>query len=304
MKTKGQGIAHAKIILIGEHAVVYGHPGIAIPFKPLTVRCTVTASAEDSLDAPFFKGLLYSIPESLGFLLVLIEDLKQTLNLPSLHLFIENTIPESAGLGSSAAISNAIVRAVYDFADIALSEKVLFEKTQLAEKVMHGSPSGIDALVTASEHPYYFIKGQEPTLLPISLPGFLIVANSMVKGLTKLAVKNIASLYLKNMAQGHLESIGLMSLLTKEAIEKKEIDDVARLMNQAHYHLQELTVSEPTVDKMVELALRQGALGAKLTGGGLGGCMIALCDNEAIADKVMLALKPIAHDHVWKMALQ
>jgi mevalonate kinase len=303
MKTQGQGSAHAKIILIGEHAVVYGHPGIAIPFKPLLVTCTATSSAEDSLDAPFFKGPLYSIPESLGFILVLVEDLKQTLSLSSLHLFIENTIPESAGLGSSAAISNAIVRAIYDLADQPLSEKVLFEKTQIAEKVMHGSPSGIDALVTASETPYYFVKGQDPTILPISLPGFLVVANSKVKGLTKLAVKNIASLYLKNMAQGHLESIGLMSLLTKEAIEKKEIDDVARLMNQAHYHLQELMVSESTVDKMVDLALREGAIGAKLTGGGLGGCMIALCDNEAIANKVMEALRPIAQDHVWKMGL-
>jgi mevalonate kinase len=303
MKIQGIGVAHAKIILIGEHAVVYGHPGIALPFTPLKVKVVVTQSEEDFIESKYYHGPLISIPESLNFILILIDDLKSTLKVGPIHLTIENYIPESAGLGSSAAISNAIVKAVYDFMETELPSALLFEKTQIAEKVMHGSPSGIDALVTVSEEAYYFIKGKEPTIIPIQLPGYLVVADSWVQGKTKAAVKIIASLYLKNMAQADLESLGIMGVLAKEAIEKKEIDDVARLMNQAHYHLQTLQVSDPIVDKMVSLSLQAGALGAKLTGGGLGGCILALCETKDIAEKVIKSLTPIAKDHIWMMPL-
>jgi mevalonate kinase len=303
MKIQGLGVAHAKIILIGEHAVVYGHPGIALPFQPLKVKVTVIPSNDDTIESRFYQGPLSSIPEALSFILIIIDELRTTLNAPTMHVRIDNQIPESAGLGSSAAISNAIVKAVYDLMDAELSNSALFEKTQIAEKVMHGSPSGIDALVTVSDQAYYFIKGKDPVDLSIHLPGFLVVADSFIAGKTKEAVKTISQLYLKNMAQADLESIGIMGILMKEAIEKKEIDDVARLMNQTHYHLQTLNVSHPVVDTMISIALNNGAIGAKLTGGGLGGCMIALCETEAIAKNMMEKLSPIAKDHVWMMSL-
>lgn len=303
MKLQGVGIAHAKIILIGEHAVVYGHPGIALPFQPLKVKVTIEPSDEDMIESRFYHGPLSSIPESLNFILILVDELRTTLHAPTMHVKIDNQIPESAGLGSSAAISNAIVKAVYDWMELDLSDNTLFEKTQIAEKIIHGSPSGIDALVTVSEQAYYFVKGKDPLVLSIQLPGFLVVADSLIVGKTKEAVKTISQLYLKNMAQADLESIGIMGILMKEAIEKKEIDDVARLMNQTHYHLQTLNVSHPVVDMMISIALDNGAIGAKLTGGGLGGCMIALCETEAIAKKMIEKLSPIAKNHVWMMAL-
>ena len=87
----------------------------------------------------------------------------------------------------------------------------------------------------------------------------------------------------------------------KEAIEKKELDDMARLMNQAHYHLQELDVSHPRLDQMVEQAMKLGAIGAKLTGGGLGGSMIALVETKAIANKIMDEFKKTLTKEVWLM---
>jgi mevalonate kinase len=303
MKQIGYGKAHGKIILIGEHAVVYGHPGISVPFAPLKVFVEAKRSSDDFLDISFYRGPLASAPEILGFLIVLIADLKETLGLKHVSVDIKNNIPESAGMGSSAAISNAVVAAMYDLAEVFLDEKTQFEKTQIAEKIMHGSPSGIDALQTRSEHAHYFVKGKDPEPLSIDLPGYLIVAHSQVKGETRAAVKNIAKLYIANLAQGHLESLGLMSLLMKEALEKKEIDDIARLMNQAHFHLQELTVSHPIVDQMVEQALNDGALGAKVTGGGLGGCIIALAETEIAANKILDGLKRFSGDQQWMMRL-
>jgi mevalonate kinase len=217
---------------------------------------------------------------------------------------IDNRIPNSAGMGSSAAISGALVEALYDLSETPLTPKLRFEKTQLAEKLVHGSASGIDALTTTSDNAWYFIKDKEPEPLNIKLPGYLVVANTGIKGSTKEAVGKVAKLFTQNLAQGHLESLGLMSILVKEAIEKSSIEEIAKYINQAHFHLQELGVSHPKLDAMVEEALQLGALGAKLTGGGLGGSMIALVDSQIIAQKIIQQFKKNHTQEVWMMDLQ
>lgn len=304
MKKQGRGQAHAKLILIGEHAVVYGHPGIALPFLPLKVDIHVTASQEDVLTSTLYQGPMASLPTELLFIGFLVDHLRTTLKLGPLEMVITNTIPSSAGMGSSAAISGAIVQALYDIADVPLDAKLRFEHTQLAEKLVHGSASGIDALTTASTNGWYFIKGKDPEPIVITLPAYLVVANSGIKGSTKEAVGQVAKLFTQNLAQGHLESIGLMSLLMKEAIEKKEIEDVARLMNQTQFHLQELGVSHPKIDEMVAAAIQLGALGAKLTGGGLGGSMIALVNDFQTAERIMHQFQQHHTKDVWLMDLR
>lgn len=303
MKQQGRGQAHAKLILIGEHAVVYGHPGIALPFLPLQVKVDVTASKEDGLTSSLYQGPMASLPTELTFISFLVNHLREILTFGPLEMVISNTIPSSAGMGSSAAIGGAIVEALYDFAEVPLDAKLRFEHTQLAEKLVHGSASGIDAITTASRNGWYFIKGKEPEPLSVNLPAFLVVANSGIKGSTKEAVGKVAKLFTQNLAQGHLESIGLMSLLMKEAFEKKEIDDVARLMNQSQFHLQELGVSHPSIDAMVNDAIQLGALGAKLTGGGLGGSMIALVDNRQTAERIIHHFQQHHTKEVWLMDL-
>lgn len=304
MKKQGHGQAHAKLILIGEHAVVYGHPGIALPFLPLKVDIQVTSSPEDMLISSLYQGPMASLPTELLFIGFLVDHLRTTLALGPVEMTITNTIPSSAGMGSSAAISGAIVEALYDMAEVALDAKLRFDHTQLAEKLVHGSASGIDALTTASTNGWYFIKGKDPEAIVITLPAYLVVAHSGIKGSTKEAVGKVAKLFTQNLAQGHLESIGLMSLLMKEAIEKKEIDDVARLMNQTQFHLQELGVSHPTLDAMVKDAIELGALGAKLTGGGLGGSMIALVDDHQLAQRIINQFQQHHTKEVWLMDLR
>jgi mevalonate kinase len=303
MKQQGQGQAHAKLILIGEHAVVYGHPGIALPFLPLKVNIQVNPSKEDVLTSTLYQGPMALVPADLLFISFLVNHLRSILMFGPLEMVITNTIPSSAGMGSSAAISGAIVEAIYDLADAPLDEKLRFEHTQLAEKLVHGSASGIDAITTASTNGWYFVKGKDPEPLRVRLPAWLVVANSGVKGSTKEAVGKVAKLFTQNLAQGHLESIGLMSLLMKEAIEKQEVDDVARLINQAHFHLQELGVSHPTIDAMINDAIQLGALGAKLTGGGLGGSMIALVDDRQLAERIIQHFQQHHTKEVWLMDL-
>jgi mevalonate kinase len=301
MKSKGLGTAHAKVILIGEHAVVYGHPGISMPFLPLKVHVTVIPSQEDFLISTLYQGAMSQLPPSLFFISYLLDDLRQQFKFGPIEISIKNHIPSSAGMGSSAAISGAIVEAIFDFASAPITPTIRFEKTQLAEKLVHGSASGIDAWTTANNHPWYFIKGKEPEPIQLSLPGFFVVANTGIKGSTKEAVGIVAKKFTQNLAQGHLESIGLMSLLMKEAIEKKEMDDMARLMNQAHYHLQELDVSHPRLDAMVEKAMALGAIGAKLTGGGLGGSMLALVETKATANAIIRYFQKEFTKEVWLM---
>lgn len=304
MKTNGLGVSHAKIILIGEHAVVYGHPGIALPFLPLETRIRVSLNDEDFLSSSLFKGSMTHLPQELLFIKFMVDELRTSMHYGPVLVEIENHIPNSAGMGSSAAISGALVEALYELSETPLTPKLRFEKTQLAEKLVHGSASGIDALTTTSDNAWYFIKGKEPEPLNINLPGYLVVANTGIKGSTKEAVEKVAKLFTQNLAQGHLESLGLMSILVKEAIEKSSIEEIAKYMNQAHFHLQELGVSHPKLDAMVEEALQLGALGAKLTGGGLGGSMIALVESQFIAQKIIQQFKKNHTQEVWMMDLQ
>jgi mevalonate kinase len=300
----GVGKAHAKIILIGEHAVVYGHPGIALPLLTLNVIVKVQFAQEDYLRSELYTGPLAQAQVQLGFIQGLIQNLRKTLNLNPVLVEIDNNIPPAGGMGSSAAMSSAIVAACFDLAKQPLDDQQRFNLTQEAEKLVHGSASGIDALTTTHDHPWYFIKQKPPVMLPLKVPGFLVVAYSGVAGETKKAVSQVAQLFTKNLAQAHLESIGLMSLLMKEAIERKELDDMARLMNQAQFHLQALGVSHPILDDMIAVALSVGALGAKLTGGGLGGCMIALTDQQGTAEKIQQVLSEKFTAKVWMMDLR
>lgn len=303
MKSFGVGQTHGKIILIGEHAVVYGHPGIALPFLNKKVAVKVFSAETDQLSSHFYTGFFANFPSSLIFIAALVDELRKTLSFGPVELVLDFQLPTSAGLGSSAAISGAIVEAIYDWLEVPLTGAVRFEKTQFAEKVVHGSSSGIDAITTTNENAWYFIKGKTPEALTVQLPAWLLIANTGIKGSTKDAVSKVASLFTQNLAQGHLESIGLMSLLMKEAIEKKEVDDVARLMNQCHFHLQELGVSHPKLDQWIEIALSQGALAGKLTGGGLGGAMIALIDQKTIAETIYQYFQTHLTQEVWLMDL-
>ncbi len=302
MKLQGKGQSHAKVILLGEHAVVYGHPGIALPFLPLTVQATIQHDEDFYLESAFYEGLMRQLPDELLFLYAFVQQLSNELKSPPGRLHLHNMIPTSAGLGSSAAIADAITQSMFDWMEQPLSKAKRFEWTQISEKMVHGNPSGIDALMVQSDTPYWFAKGQQPKPISMTIKGCFMIIDSGIPGKTKEAIGRVAKQYMQNTAQVHLESIGLMVPLMEEALLHEDEADLARLMNQTHYHLQELSLSHPVIDDIIEQCLSLGATGAKLTGGGLGGSILVYAPTHAIAQTIQTLVAPKAKG-LWIMVL-
>lgn len=304
-ESKGIGKSHGKIILLGEHSVVYGEPSIAIPFLGTQVTATVTKRQEDTrIDCDFYHGLLNDMPE-------LLESLKETIRVSleylnqsdaNLHLTIDSQIPAERGMGSSAAVSVATTRALFDFFNTNLSQEKLLEIVHISEKIAHGNPSGLDALMTSSYTPFYFIKGKDFEKLQMNLDAYLIVGDTGVTGQTKEAVESIALKIDHPNNTWVKESISKLGNLANEGryyLETNQADKLGNAMSMVHALLKDLDVSSPELNFLVDTALKHQALGAKLTGGGRGGCMIALAETKEIAENISFKLKEVGARQTW-----
>lgn len=288
----GTGKAHGKLILIGEHAVVYQEPAIALPFFPVSVLVRAEKSDDMVLHSALYQGSLDQAPDHLHHISHLISELKKHFNLPSFRVYIESSIPVSSGMGSSAAIASALVQAIFDGMNEPLDTQTLLYWIQTAERIAHGNPSGIDALTTSQNTAWWFIKDTTLEAFDIDLDAVLIVANSGVQGSTKEAVDHVRHL-IDHQAQTkqHIEALGQLTHQARIALQQHQALQLGCILTQAHHHLKSLEVSHPLLDEMVETALKAGALGAKMTGGGLGGCIIALAQDAEAAQHIVSALK-------------
>lgn len=292
------GTAHGKIILIGEHSVVYGKPAIALPFPAANVEVIIKQIVGESfIQCSYFEGPLSKIPHSLENLKETIKAVCKELNrdMNGMNISISSLIPPERGMGSSAAVASALIRALFHFFGETLEEEKLLDFIEVSEKIAHGNPSGLDARVVSGENPLYYLKGQMPKPFNLEVSGVLIAADTGLKGQTKEAVEDVAKL-LKNSKRKTKQVISSLGDLTKKARKAIENDDVHALgiiLSKTHEQLSELTVSNEKLDILVKVALKYGALGAKLTGGGRGGCMIALAQTveqaKTIANELMKA---------------
>jgi len=150
------------------------------------------------------------------------------------------------------------------------------------EKLHHGTPSGIDNTVVTYAKPVYFVKGQAIETFTVGSPFTLVIADTGVSAPTKESVGDVRKLWEADKAKWEIvfDKIGKIAEEARNAIETGKMKELGQLMNNNHALLQELTVSSPELDNLVSAALNAGALGAKLSGGGRGGNMIALVKKE------------------------
>ena len=263
-KEVGVGQAHSKIILIGEHAVVYGYPAISLPLLEVEVTCRVVPATtpwrlfeEDTLSMAVYASLEYlNIKEA------------------CIRCQIDSAIPEKRGMGSSAAISIAAIRAVFDYFEAELPYDVLEILVNRAEMIAHMNPSGLDAKTCLSDQPIRFIKNVGFKELAMDLSAYLVIADTGVYGHTREAIQVVESK--GKEALPFLYALGELTQQAEEAIKARDAVMLGEILTKAHGNLKEIGVSSPEADALVETALDHGALGAKMSGGGLGGCIIAL----------------------------
>lgn len=303
MNPYGMGHAHGKVIWFGEHAVVYHHPAIALPLKSASVRVKMTPSKTTQFISPFYQGTLEDAPHLEGFS-KLLDALKARLPLGHVTIELDTDIPVQGGLGASAAIASAIVQAAYDLTDQPLEQGTRFELTQISENFFHQNPSGIDAFMSMSKTAQRYRKEQAPSALDFSLDGELVVVYSNVPGNTKDAIVKIAKATQKTKLYKTMADLGHLTEDALEAILGRDLNVLGRLMNQAHHLLKSFEISHPSIETLRTWALEKGALGAKLSGGGLGGIMIALFDDPEKALDYTEQLKENGYLKYWRMKLK
>lgn len=302
------GTAHGKIILIGEHAAVYHKPAIALPCTAVQTTTRITPADKGIyLYCDLYCGLVDDMPELLQSLRTVIYATLYALKKEnaSLHIHIHSTIPIERGMGSSAAVSVSVIRALYHYFNRTLSDKLLTELSGIGEKIVHGNPSGLDATIVVKQHPILFKKNCPLIPLSIHLTGYLIVADTGITGQTKKAIQQVEQLYQYNPVQHH-SLIEKLETLTHQAAKDLTHGNLYQLgarLNKAHGCLQQLGVSHERLDQLVTVALDHQALGAKLTGGGLGGCMIALTDTLEHAQYIAKALEQHGAKQTYIQAL-
>ncbi|MBS4751139.1 mevalonate kinase [Carnobacteriaceae bacterium zg-ZUI78] len=294
-KKTATGTASGKIILIGEHAAVYGHPAIAIPCTAVQTHVNISPAKNGLyLYCDLYEGLIDDMPELLTGLKTIINATLYYLNQEHtpLHIRIESSIPSERGMGSSAAVSCAIVRSLCQYFNKSITTKELIHLVQIAEKVVHGNPSGLDATIISTETPLFFEKGKPFKKISINTTGYLVIADTGLTGQTKQAIEKVATLK-KVAPKTHTSIMTTLSNMTHRVthyLATNQLHALGQTMTHAHHALQKLGVSHPLLDQLVSLSLEHGALGAKLTGGGLGGCMIALAKTKQDADALRCIL--------------
>jgi mevalonate kinase len=288
------GTASAKIILFGEHAVVYGQPAVAIPIQD--VRTSAAVSIDASVSAPIIEAKdlkiettlgAASYPEAIVPIIKVIELINEKIvKLPKTgwRLTIWSKIPIGRGLGSSAATSIAIIRALTKAMMKFISPKELVKYSFELEKIHHGTPSGIDNTVISLEKPILFRKDHEPAAIQFSSM-FFIVGDTGVSKKTADVVTQVAEARAKNPEQYDqiFNQMGTIARQGSLALKDGDVKKIGKLMNENHTLLQRINVSSPELENLIDAAKVKGALGAKLCGAGKGGCMVAVAKDGTTA---------------------
>jgi hydroxymethylglutaryl-CoA reductase len=296
--------AYGKVILLGEHSVIYGTHAIAAPIQ-LAIQAKIH-SGDDGVDLliprwgveeKLHKGVQhkYSVYESLDLIL-------NRLNLQNEDMKIEifPHIPRAAGLGGSAALAVAIIRALAQYYHLNLKNEEISRLAYESELIAHGSASGIDNTLATYGQFTLFRKGDPPFMQHISVkkPIPMVIGLTGVESLTAKMVAKVREGRDKNgnLYDEIFEEINNLSLMSVDAIEKNDLTKLGELMNLNQGLLNALQVSSPELEEIVAVSRKNGAIGAKLTGAGGGGAAIALCPGTE--ERVSMAIRKAGYHTV------
>ena len=280
--------ASGKIILLGEHAVVYGRPALAAPI-PLAVEARVVDSADTVLLVPRW-GIEQRIPPLsenpqgvTGILALLLE----RLDLASRALTIEAfpNVPRAMGLGGSSALAVAVIRALSDHFKLDLSNERINKLAFECERAAHGTPSGVDNTIATYGSTLLFENNGSPSFQEVRPARSVSIAIGISgkESLTATTVAQVRQAWERQPERYEriFDQIGDLTLAGTEALQDGAYQELGELMNLCQGYLNALQVSTPELEELIHIARRCGAVGAKLTGGGGGGSVIALCPNGA-----------------------
>lgn len=292
--------APAKIILLGEHFVVYGEPAIV-----LAIDKRVYAKVENRNDkllymrsanlnlAGYYENRIFRVEQGDAkearskfepVKLVVEKVLEKYGENVGLSIEINSTVPVAAGLGSSAAVAAAVTAAVGALLNVKMSKEDVLRITYEAEKIVHGTPSGIDPAISTFGGALLFQMdtGFQPLDANTDIP--LVIGNTGIERSTRSQVEKV-----RNIKEKYVQIMDYVMRAAREivlravdALKENDLETIGELMNINHALLCGIGVSDESLEWLINAARKAGALGAKLTGGGGGGCMIALAKNERL----------------------
>jgi mevalonate kinase len=295
----GKGSGNGKVILFNEHFVVHGIPAIAAGIGLTTDASVIPWNGKGIRIIDQRKGTKGYSEAKQEQQKDAIERILKELGIDSkknpLEIKLGGTLPTFSGIGASAANCVAIARAISDQFNLRYSDERINEVAYEAEKAYAGTPSGIDNTAATYGGLLWFKKGEQPTIekLKVKQPIEIVMGNTGIVANTKAVVAGVKER--KERYPKKYESIFKASeelvWKARKALETYDLSAVGKLMNKNHELLQAIEVSSKELDYLVNLARENGALGAKLTGGGVGGCMVALTLGKDLQEKVAKAIE-------------
>lgn len=296
--------APSKLILLGEHAVVYGHPALAVALRHPQAQATVSEAGRDAAVCVELKdfslrwnsghGAPTAVTRSFARILEMSGRRFKAVPERGWTLSVSSDIPLGCGLGSGAAVSCAAFQAIFGYFNVPCTPQVLSDMVYEVEKLHHGTPSGIDNTVISMGRPVLFRKGEAMRFLSVpKAPFFLVIGYTGKAHKTSEIVAEVAKAKAADPAKydAIFKEIGELSSRGAEAFQKGLFRELGKLMCRNQELLEELGVSSLELENLVRAAMEAGAFGAKLSGAGRGGCMAALVESADSAARVRSALE-------------
>ena len=297
------GVASGKVILLGEHAAVYDKHVVALPLADAVVARVLQAGSGIQLtlcERGVEQALSFERSGNSGVAIGAALDLileRLQVDAENLAIRVESRIPAAMGLGSSAAFAVAIIRAVDQCFSLGLDNRGIDRLAFDCEKIAHGTPSGIDNNLATYGQPVLYSKISATRTKPITLSETppIVVASSGIRGSTRDQVAGVRARYDRNPAlySTIFDEIDEISMAGAAALRDADYAALGALMNVCHGLLNAIEVSIPELEAMIHVARQNGAIGAKLTGSGGGGSIVALCPGRE--HEVAAALRTNGH---------